>query len=238
MEGMKEIFFRSELHVLLSCYISQYSNSTFPLEHTTAGEKKKPVPERREEFGKIKVAPACFLLVSCGLLAGLKQPCFTGGFEIRGDSAVRKSYAPGWWAQILNQRSISSFSRVRVAWEPGPPGPDGHSLRSAETVMQARAYAMLRKGFQPREAGIFRSREPEPQLRRSSPSRRSRSCLRHFFVLYPPGFFEMKRKLIYVKNGLCRCRSIGKRNFPKMFFFQMCRLDPGFQIRNVFMKPF
>ena len=56
MEGMKEIFFRSELHVLLSCYISQYSNSTFPLEHTTAGEKKKPVPERREEFGKIKVA--------------------------------------------------------------------------------------------------------------------------------------------------------------------------------------
>ena len=83
MEGMKEIFFRSELHVLLSCYISQYSNSTFPLEHTTAGEKKKPVPERREEFGKIKVAPACFLLVSCGSLAGLKQPCFTGGFEIR-----------------------------------------------------------------------------------------------------------------------------------------------------------
>ncbi|PNC25688.1 hypothetical protein CXU14_00825 [Akkermansia muciniphila] len=104
--------------------------------------------------------------------------------------------------------------------------------------MQARAYAMLQKGFQPREAGIFRSREPEPQLRRSSPSRRSRSCLLHFFVLYPPGFFEMKRKLIYVKNGLCRCRSIGKRNFPKMFFFQMCRLDPGFQIRNVFMKPF
>lgn len=99
-------------------------------------------------------------------------------------------------------------------------------------LCKQRAYAMLRKGFQPREAGIFRSREPEPQLRRSSPSRRSRSCLRHFFVLYPPGFFEMKRKLIYVKNGLCRCRSIGKRNFPKMFFFQMCRLDPGFQIRG------
>ena len=99
-------------------------------------------------------------------------------------------------------------------------------------LCKQRAYAMLRKGFQPREAGIFRSREPEPQLRRSSPSRRSRSCLLHFFVLYPPGFFEMKRKLIYVKNGLCRCRSIGKRNFPKMFFFQMCRLDPGFQIRH------
>ena len=95
MEGMKEIFFRSELHVLLSCYISQYSNSTFPLEHTTAGEKKKPVPERREEFGKIKVAPACFLLVSCGLLAGLKQPCFTGGFEIRGQACTfeRKTFS-------------------------------------------------------------------------------------------------------------------------------------------------
>ena len=40
-----------------------YKRQPFPLEHTTAGEKKKPVPERREEFGKIKVAPACFLLV-------------------------------------------------------------------------------------------------------------------------------------------------------------------------------
>ena len=83
MEGMKEIFFRSELHVLLSCYISQYSNSTFSLEHTTAGEKKKPVPERRDESGKLSSTGLFSCWYHAALLAGLKQPCFTGGFEIR-----------------------------------------------------------------------------------------------------------------------------------------------------------